>query len=403
MNSRNSNKASRKNIAGQEEDDLAKAIALSLKESEGKRQNLYPSNFTGPSTTSIIKPPNDNVQAKKQLPKVRALYDFEAAEDNELTFKAGEIIIDVDMSNEHWWYGSNHRGQGMFPAQFVTTDLDNDMGKGTDNTAQRNEIDVPQSDSCFARPPTPVIDESKIDECLIVLGDADPTGEMRPDPPELAKLEAQCRVMGPLIDQELEKVDRHYNKLVELNRKTIESFQLYNELMTQGGMSRPTNFQWPQNVMQGPYPNMAQQDPNQINARVDNINHGAHMPGMDPMLYQQMNYFNNMTSMQNNPEIMYGVNPQYAASKNQSLPPHPSQTFPTMSHVPQMSLKPQYPNNTNNSAMTNVNYTDMDLRSLPMQSNYVKDNSFQSVNMSQPHFSNYVQKEPTFSIPDGFH
>lgn len=65
-----------------------------------------------------------------------------------------------------------------------------------------------QLESYSTRPPTPVIDESRVDECLLLIEDADPTGEMRPDPPELSKLEAQCRVMGPLIDQELEKVDR---------------------------------------------------------------------------------------------------------------------------------------------------------------------------------------------------
>lgn len=51
-----------------------------------------------------------------------AMYDFDASEDNELTFAEGDTIIHVDdQISDDWWSGTNERtgAQGLFPANYV--------------------------------------------------------------------------------------------------------------------------------------------------------------------------------------------------------------------------------------------------------------------------------------------
>ncbi|XP_033231082.1 drebrin-like protein isoform X2 [Belonocnema kinseyi] len=52
--------------------------------------------------------------------KARALYDYQAADDTEITFDPGDIITHIDAIDEGWWQGLGPDGTyGLFPANHV--------------------------------------------------------------------------------------------------------------------------------------------------------------------------------------------------------------------------------------------------------------------------------------------
>jgi len=85
------------------------------------------------------------------------------------------------------------------------------------------------------------LDEAKIDRVLHMLHEADPTGEVE-DPQELAGLEDHVNQMGPLIDQELEKIDRRHAQLTRLGGELVEALNMYHNLMREpvGQTSMPS-------------------------------------------------------------------------------------------------------------------------------------------------------------------
>lgn len=164
---------------------------------------------------------------KKDLGCVRALFDFEAAEDNELTFKAGDVFTLLDDSDPNWWKGSNRNGEGLFPAQFVTRDVDGEKEKVETKNEAKAEDNVEETSQKPVK-----IDPQLVENCLEMLGDADTTGVSRPDPEDLPAMEQQCRAMEPLIEAELEGVYTRISEMDALKQKLAEALAQYHELVT---------------------------------------------------------------------------------------------------------------------------------------------------------------------------
>lgn len=127
-------------------------------------------NFSGGTSGGTSGSSYSATNKQPEVRKVRALYEFEAAEENELTFSAGEIIYVVDDSDPNWWKGYNKRGEGLFPSNFVTSDLDAEP-EPSPYDSKTTQLDERRDDY---KTEVVEIDESKIDRLLHLLHEADP-------------------------------------------------------------------------------------------------------------------------------------------------------------------------------------------------------------------------------------
>jgi len=86
------------------------------------RKGLFPSNFVEPV---VENQPVAHSVAASAAPSNKvittALYDYDAQDAQELSFKEGEIIEVLQKNEDGWWYGSLPNGaMGLFPSNFTS-------------------------------------------------------------------------------------------------------------------------------------------------------------------------------------------------------------------------------------------------------------------------------------------
>uniref|UniRef100_A0A3B5MUW5 LIM and SH3 protein 1 n=1 Tax=Xiphophorus couchianus TaxID=32473 RepID=A0A3B5MUW5_9TELE len=66
-------------------------------------------------------PTPEPVRQAAAAKRYRAVYDYNAADDDEVSFMDGDIIVDVQQIDEGWMYGRVERTgqQGMLPSNYV--------------------------------------------------------------------------------------------------------------------------------------------------------------------------------------------------------------------------------------------------------------------------------------------
>ncbi|EGW35412.1 uncharacterized protein SPAPADRAFT_48408 [Spathaspora passalidarum NRRL Y-27907] len=107
-------------------------------------------------------------------PTATAEYDYEKDEDNEIGFAEGELIVDIDFTDEEWWSGRNAKGEvGLFPAAYVKLNEDSEPSKAEPEVKEPEPVAEPVAPSAPSKSATAEYDYEKDEDNEISFEEGD--------------------------------------------------------------------------------------------------------------------------------------------------------------------------------------------------------------------------------------
>ncbi|TIA68802.1 hypothetical protein E3P91_03917 [Wallemia ichthyophaga] len=230
----------------EEEDQLQKVLEMS-KTDIGGRFNTEDISANLPSTSQSnnIPPPSNlspsPIPQTQNAPtqRVKALYDFEPQEPNELGFCNGDIITVLESIHKDWWRGELSGEIGIFPVNYVQI-LPNLTPSQITSEAQ---FEAELFDSA-----------GDIDRLLRLLQGVDPSrGETIDDNEEIQDLYDKTLRLRPKIVKLIDKYSRKKDELVAINLRFNQARDLFAGMMERPGVGVYQQHQHQQPPNASPY------------------------------------------------------------------------------------------------------------------------------------------------------
>ncbi|KAG5364801.1 Class E vacuolar protein-sorting machinery protein [Yarrowia sp. E02] len=174
-------------------------------------QQTNNSNTNGTNTTT-----EDPTPTVATVSRVKALYDLNATEPGELSFRKGDIITVLESVFRDWWRGSLRGQVGIFPLNYVMPIAE--------PTPEEIEKEAQEELSVFSQ-------SRNIEKLLALLSSQDASRLNLAENEELQQLYHSTLAIRPKLVKLIDKYAQRKDDLVELNEKFVKARRVYDDLM----------------------------------------------------------------------------------------------------------------------------------------------------------------------------
>ncbi|RDW85735.1 hypothetical protein BP5796_04060 [Coleophoma crateriformis] len=239
-----------------EEEELQMALKLSIQDKGTPgpaKAQAGPSAGAAQTQAAAPQQPVPSGTTAATVSRVRALFDFQATDPDELNFRKGDVIAVIESVYKDWWKGLLRGQTGIFPLNYVE--------KLADPTPDELHREAQMEAEVFA--------EIKNVEKLLTLLSTSSSDMNARDNEEITKLYHSTLAIRPKLIELIGKYSQKKDDFTQLNERFIKSCRDYENLLDASMTSQPSyQYGRPQGPPQGyggyppqPHPQAGQPGP----------------------------------------------------------------------------------------------------------------------------------------------